>query len=275
MQQFLIPDGFNGSWGLYVFVTLIAFLITGVSKGGFGGVGILSIPLMMMVVPDSGFVLGMWLPLLILCDIFTIRSFPKAWELRPILLLAPWMVIGVVLGRILMGHVDSRHVKLFVGGLSLVFVLLEIVRLLIVRRMASATERPPWRPSLWTAAPFGLLAGVSTMIAHSAGAITTIYLLTQRLDKATFVGTSGRFYFVFNTLKVPFFMTLTYVNGASETMTYISGESLLKSLWLVPLAPLGVWGGAWLNRRISTETFNKAIYVLLAISGLYLIVYNA
>ena len=266
MQQFLIPDGFSGSWTLYILVALAAFLITGISKGGFGGVGILSIPLMMMVVPDqqASLVLGMWLPLLILCDIFTIRSFPKDWTLRPILLLAPWMLIGIVVGWFLLGHVSARYVKLFVGGLSLLIVGTEMVRLVIVRRLTVRVDKPPWRPTWLTAAPFGLAAGVSTMLAHSAGAITTIYLLSQRLDKATFVGTSGRFYFVFNSLKVPFYVHLTFINQ----------QSISKSLWLIPLAPLGVWAGAWLNRRISPTTFNKAIYVLLAVSGTYLLAAN-
>lgn len=266
MQQFFIPDGFSGSWAVYILVALVAFLITGISKGGFGGVGILSIPLMMMVVPEeqAPLVLGMWLPLLILCDIFTIRSFPKEWTLRPILLLAPWMMIGIVAGWLLLGHVSSRHVKLFVGALSLLFTATEIGRIVLVRHLAIRAGKPPWRPTWLTAAPFGLAAGISTMIAHSAGAITTIYLLSQRLDKSTFVGTSGRFYFVFNSIKVPFYIHLAV----------ISQESVAKSLWLIPLAPLGVWAGAWLNRRISTTAFSTIIYCLLAVSGVYLVSTN-
>ena len=89
-MEWLIPNGYPGSPALYVFVTLVAFVMTGVSKGGFGGVGILAIPLMMMVAP-ADLALGMWLPLLILCDVFTLRAYPKEWLLRPIALLAPWV----------------------------------------------------------------------------------------------------------------------------------------------------------------------------------------
>jgi len=71
-----------------------------VDKGGFGGVGMLSVPLLMMVAPAQ-FVLGMWLPLLVLCDIFTLRAYPKEWKLRPVLLLAPGAMCGLGIGYLL------------------------------------------------------------------------------------------------------------------------------------------------------------------------------
>jgi uncharacterized membrane protein YfcA len=264
-MSWLLPAGYEGHPAVYVAVAVLAFLLTGVSKAGFGGVGILAIPLMMMVSPGK-LALGMWLPLLILCDVLTIRAYPKEWSLRPILRLAPWMVAGVGTGYLLLGHISDRQVKLFVGSLAVGFVGLEIVRSVVARRVERTQTAEPWRPTWLTAAPFGLAGGVSTMIAHAAGAITTIYLLPQRLGKRSFVGTSARFYFVFNSFKVPFF--------AHPSLGLINRESLVKSLWLVPLAPLGVWLGSVLNRRLSVGGFNRVIYVLLAISGVYLIYTN-
>jgi len=176
------------------------------------------------------------------------------------------MLGGIVLGCLLLGQIEDRTVKLFVGGLAVGFVMLEGVRMVVARRVEAAAPGRAWRPYWLTAAPFGLAGGISTMLAHAAGAITTIYLLPQRLDKRAFVGTSARFYFVFNTLKVPFFV--------HPRLGIINEESLVKSLWLVPLAPLGVWMGSALNRRISPAAFNRVIYVLLAISGGYLLYAN-
>ncbi len=39
-------------------------------------------------------------------------------------------------------------------------------------------------------------------------------------------------------------------------------------------APLTVWLGSVLNRRLSSSAFNKVIYVLLAVSGVYLVYSN-
>ena len=276
MANWIIPTECSSHPAVYVLVALAAFLLTGVSKGGFGGVGILSVPLMMMVAPPH-LTLGMWLPLLICCDLFTVRSYPKQWELRPILLLAPWMFAGVVAGwgllRLLSklgSEAEAGHwVKVFVGGLSVLFVVLEVVRGVVTRRLDTGTDRPPWRPTWRSTAPFGIAAGISTMLAHSAGAITTIYLLAQRLDQRIFVGTSGRFYFVFNTLKVPFYTLACF------ELRYITAESLKLSLWLVPLAPVSVWAGSELNKRIAPALFQRIIYGLLAVSGGYLIWANA
>jgi uncharacterized membrane protein YfcA len=54
----------------------------------------------------------------------------------------------------------------------------------------------------------------------------------------------------------------------------ITAETLTRSLWLVPLAPLSVWLGSALNRRISPVLFIRVIYILLGISGIYLLYTN-
>jgi uncharacterized membrane protein YfcA len=264
-MEYILPEGYTGHPAIYVLTALVAFAMTGVSKGGFGGVAVLAIPLMMLVAPGK-LALGIWVPLLILCDVCTIRIYPKEWSLRPIAVLAPWMCVGLAIGYLLLGRIDDRTMKLFVGFLSIGFVSLEIVRGRIAKRIADHQDRPPWRPSWITAAPFGIVGGVCSMIAHAAGAITTIYLLSQRMDRRGFVGTSARFYIVFNTLRVPLY--------ASPSIGVVTGESMLKSLWLMPFVPLTIWLGSTLNKRMSPEIFNKTIYVLLAVSGFYLIYMN-
>lgn len=265
MSHWVLPAGFEGQPFAYVLATVVALALTGVSKGGFGaGLGALSIPVMMLVAP-ANFALGMWLPLLIYCDILTLRHYPREFKSRPVLLLAPWMLLGILLGTLLLDVISPRTTKLCVGGLAILFVLLDQVRQWLKRRIDRGKDVPPFRPTLWTAAPFGITAGVSTMIAHAAGAVTTIYFLPQRLDKRDFVGTQARFYFVVNTVKVPFYVGLALINA----------ETLLKSLWLVPLAPLFVWLGAALNHRMSPVLFNRVVYLLLGISGAYLLYANA
>jgi len=262
-MDWLLPSEYTGSPAVYMLVTLSAFVLTGVSKGGFGGVGALAVPLLLMVISPA-LALGMWLPLLVLCDIFTIGRYPKQWKLKPILLMAPWVLAGIVVGYTLLGKLNPAVLKVFVGALSVGFVSLEWLRSWVARRLSNRDQDKAWQPNFMTAAPFGFAAGVSTMVAHAAGAFTTIYFLLQRMDKRTFVGTAGRFYFVFNSVKVPFLVKLGYINR----------ESLTISLWLIPLAPLTVWAGSALNKRIDPVAFNKIIYLLLALTGGYLIYAN-
>ena len=114
-MDWVLPTDYAGHPAVYVLVALLALLMTGVAKGGFGGVGILAVPLMMLVAPAK-LALGMWLPLLILCDICTLKAYPKEWTLRPIALLGPWMLAGILVGWALLKHVEPWMVKVFVGG---------------------------------------------------------------------------------------------------------------------------------------------------------------
>jgi uncharacterized membrane protein YfcA len=54
----------------------------------------------------------------------------------------------------------------------------------------------------------------------------------------------------------------------------ITRETLVKSIWLLPLAPLFVWIGAAMNHHMSPVLFHRVVYILLAISGAYLLYAN-
>jgi uncharacterized protein len=260
IMNWILPDGVTAHAAVYMLVTVVAFMLMGVDKGGFGGVGMLSVPLLMMVAP-SRFVLGMWLPLLVVCDIFTLRAYPKEWQLKPVLLLAPGALCGLGVGYLLLNRIEPWVLKLCVGCLAVGFVGIDVLRTRLVRRMAGEEAGPGWTPTLVSASPFGLAAGVTTMVAHAAGPITSVYFIPQRMDPRTFAGTCGRYYFVFNSLKVPFFIVAGLINC----------QTLLKSLWLLPLAPVAVWLGSAMNRRMSSGSFTRVVYTLLFISGLYLV----
>jgi len=265
-MHWMMPDGLETSPATYILVVGAAFLLTGADKGGFAAVGSLAFPMLLFVLPPR-FALGMWAPILVLLDIFTLRHYPKEWRIRPLVIIAPWVLIGLVVGWFLLDRLDARILKLIVGFLSVGFVALDPIRAFLVKKAMKdvpGQEYRGWRPGWVAASPFGLAAGISTMVAHAAGPVTTIYFLLQHMDKRIFVGTAARFYFVFNTVKLPFLIH-NHV---------ITADTLLKSLWLVPFAPLTVWLGAALNKRLPAAGFRPIIYGLLAVTGIYLICAN-
>jgi len=271
VHDWILPAGVTASPAVYMIVATLALAMTGISKGGFGGVGVLSIPLMMAVAPAK-FSLGMWLPILVVCDILTLRHYPREWQARPVLLIAPWMLLGIMLGALLLGVISQEATKIFVGATSIAFVGLDWVRSWLKRRIDRDGELPPFRPTWLTAMPFGIAAGIATMLAHAAGAITTIYFLPQRMEKRDFVGTQARFYFVFNSAKIPFYAVVPFLDSNFEPL--ITRETLVKSIWLLPMAPLFVWMGAAMNHHMSPALFHRVVYILLAISGAYLLYAN-
>jgi uncharacterized membrane protein YfcA len=64
-----------------------------------------------------------------------------------------------------------------------------------------------------------------------------------------------------NWIKMPFF----YGNQI------ISRDTLMTSLAFLPLIPLGVWLGVWLNRKISEQVFLRVVYTMTFLTAVQLI----
>jgi uncharacterized membrane protein YfcA len=268
----LIPADLAVAPWIYFALGGVATLLTGFSKGGFGGgLGVIATPIMLTVLPARAAVSFM-LPLLIVCDIFTVRRFPREWDPPSFRMLAGGTVVGLVIGLGLMvvfvrGRVDGEFwLRLIIGVASLLFCALKGWRWMGDRRRdKQAAPRPPLGYVAGTA--IGVVAGVTTMLAHAAGPVVDMFLLNRRLDRRPFVGTASRYYLVFNSIKVPLFILAGMLGGKA----YLSWETAGWSLAFVPLCPLGVWAGTWLNRRMSGETFTRLIYVLLLVTGVRMV----
>lgn len=275
-EQWFIPDGCSTGPIQYVLVAGVALLLTAVGKGGFGGLGAMSVPILMMVMrPDSAtLVVAMWAPILLICDAFTLPFYMKECNWRPILLLAPWTTLGLLVGRLCLDWFRQNPgagawLKVTIGALSILFALSQAARYYVAARAQRRVE--PWHPVWWQAIPFGLAAGVATMLAHAAGSIFAMFLIPQQPDRRVFVGTSARYYLIFNAVKIPFFMLsfpLTLRNS------YLTWESLRLILWMIPLIPAGVVVGNWLNNNFTNRGFAVVVNVLLALTGAWLIYSN-
>jgi uncharacterized membrane protein YfcA len=268
IESWLIPDCITVSPALYLAAVSAAVLLTGFSKGGFGGgLGVLATPLLMLVLP-ANVALAMMLPILIVCDLFTLRQFPGEWDPRSFWHIAGGTTAGIAAGTVFLvyfgrpGVDGDRWLKFIVGGVSLAFCLLKFWR--VLRPEAAGPDRPPGLPA---SSLIGLVCGITTMLAHAAGQIVSLYFLSQRLDRRVFVGTTARYYLTFNTLKIPFF----FLAGALSARPYITFDTLKWELWLIPLCALGVAAGAWLNRRMTGAVFTAAVYALLFLTAVRMI----
>ena len=269
LSQWFLPDCLRAPPLQYILAVIAATVITGFSKGGFGGgLGVISTPLLMLVLPAQVAV-SMMLPILIVCDIFTLRQFPREWDPPSFRALGSGAAVGLLGGLALLLYfsretVDGdRWIRLMVGVVSLGFCLLQLVR----RRFERGANRDR-SAGLKTGVGLGLLAGVTTMVAHAAGPVVNMYLLLRRLDRQTFVGTAARYFLTLNLVKVPLFILASAVSGGH----YITWQTLRWGLWLLPLCPLSVAAGAWLNRRLNAVLFTRIIYALLFVAGLRMLI---
>jgi uncharacterized membrane protein YfcA len=242
----------------YIAVAGFAMLLIGISKGGFGGgIGMLATPLIIMVLKPE-IALPLILPILIIADIATINRFPREWDLKSFFFLAPGTFAGLFVGLYFLNKIsDDGFIKVMVGAIAVIFAGLKFFGRFWILKLFNR------RPGLAAGIFVGLVCGFTTMIAHAAGVIVSMFMLSRKLEKRVFVGTCARFFFVFNTLKIPFF-----IKAENHPLTLYT---LKIGLWLMPLTIIGVFIGAWINKRIPGKNFEKVICVMLGLCGLYLI----
>lgn len=237
-------------WALAV----AAAVCIGLSKTGFGGVGMLAVLLMAQVMPARAST-GAVLPLLIVADVFAVRTFRRFTVWRHLLKLLFPALLGIVSGWWLMPRIPDGSFRPVIGWMVLALLVLTVVHKLFWRVPAAAAEHPA------IAWPTGWAAGLTTMLANAAGAVMTIYLLACRLPKYEFVGTAAWFFFIVNMLKVPF----------SASMGLITPSSLLLDLVLVPGILAGAVGGKFLLGLINQNVFEWLMIAFSFAGGLRLI----
>jgi uncharacterized membrane protein YfcA len=267
-MDFLLPTIPPGvyPWAYFLCVGL-GVLITGVSKAGFGGgVGILAIPVMALVMGPTH-MLGVMLPLLIACDIFSNLHHLGHYDWKRLKPLLAGIVIGIALGTAILWAMSgmppaqfNRWVNGVVGGVCLAVVAMQVYRM-------TGRELPTLPPHPASGVAVGFSAGAVSTLNHSAGPIVTIYLLQEKLPKRQLVGTLLLYFLIGNTLKLPTYCLLPMVDG----QTLINASTLKDSIWFIPLIPLGTWLGAWMHHRVPEKPFAAIMYIAAAVSAAQLV----
>jgi uncharacterized protein len=229
-------------------VAVPAILLMGISKGGFGsGAGLFATPLMALAVPIPQ-AAAILLPILIVMDVAGLWAYRGVFSRENMKVILVGGVLGVLLGTLTFRYFSEAWIRLLLGGVAIGFVL--------QRYLLPAASKPAPRSTpkaiFWSAC-----SGVTSTIAHAGGPPLSIYLLPQRLDKAVLVGTTVIFFAVINVVKVVPYAWLGLFDA----------RNLLTSAALAPLAPLGIWLGVTLMRRLSERVFYSVCYGLLLVVG--------
>ncbi len=233
-------------------VAVISVLITGISKGGFGGLALLAVPLMSLVISPVQ-AAGIMLPILIVMDWVSVWSYRKHWNKRILMLTLPGAFVGIVFGGLFAGYVNDQFVRICVGVIAVVF------PLYVFFKPKSRPSSIKGNKSLGILA--GSISGFTSFIAHAGGPPFQAYAIPQELEKRVYAGTSVMFFFVVNMVKVaPYAM-----------LGQFDRTNLTTSLFLIPIAPLGVLIGVWLVKKIDQALFFRIIYLLIFSVGLKLL----
>ncbi|MFN3401651.1 MAG: sulfite exporter TauE/SafE family protein [Ferrovibrio sp.] len=237
----------------FVTVAVIAVLIVGLSKAGLlGSLGMVGVPLLTLVMPARD-AAGMMLPVLLAMDAIAIYAYRKEVNWKILWIMLPGAAIGTLVGWVLWAFVSDDAVLLFVGVVTLLFIL---DALLPLRKKLEGL--PPSRP--WGVF-WGGFAGFTSFISHTGGPPFQIYVLPQRLPPAIYAGTSAFFFAIVNSAKlIPYFF-----------LGQLSVANLTLSAALIPVGILGVLIGIFMVRRISMALFYRIAYWLVFLLALKLI----
>lgn len=233
-------------------VAVPAVLLLGISKSGFGaGFGSLAVPLMAVAatVPQAAAIM---MPLLLAMDLMGIAAFRRHVDWRLLRFLLPWALVGTVVGTLLFRSLTPATVAGIVGIFTLLFLAQRLV-------FPPRPDDPP--PSRVAGALLTVTSGFTSFIAHAGGPPLNAYLIPLRLPPIVFAATMAYLFFVVNLSK-----WLPYA-----WLGLLDLRNLATSLVLLPLAPLGVWIGLRIAKRISPLWFYRLVYAGMLLTGIKLV----
>jgi len=249
----LLPDAFPLITEPYFYLVAIpAVLLMGISKSGFGaGFGSLAVPVMALAVsvPQAAAIM---MPVLLVMDILGMAAFRKDFDMKLLRFLLPWGLVGVGVGTLLFKVLETHLVAGLVGAFTLLF---------LAQRVAFPPKPDSPPPPKWLGALLTATSGFTSFIAHAGGPPINAYVIPMRLSPVHFTATMAFFFFIINLSKwIPF-----------AWLGLLDWRNMATSLVLLPIAPIGVWVGVWLARRISQRLFYGCLYAGMLLTGLKLL----
>ncbi len=236
--------------GFYA-VAIPAVLLLGVSKSGFGaGFGSLAVPLMALAVsvPQAAAIL---MPVLLVQDVLGITAYRRDFDRALLKFLLPCGLAGTLVGTLLFRALSAHAVAGIVGVFTLLF---------LAQRLLFPPRPDDPLPSRRVGGVLTVISGFTSFIAHAGGPPINAYVIPLRLSPVVFSATMAYFFFAVNLSKwIPY-----------AWLGLLDWRNLATSLVLLPLAPLGVWIGVRIARRIDVVWFYRFIYAGMLLTGLKL-----
>lgn len=238
---------------LFYAAAIPAVLLTGISKGGFGGaLGGVAVPLMALAISPVQ-AAAVMLPILCLMDLVGLRAYYRKWDTDNLKIMLPGALIGIAIGALTFGMLTESVIRLMIGGLAIAFTLNSWLGLAAKQHAAG---RSPLKGTFWCG-----VSGLTSFIAHAGGPPVMVYMLPQQLDKVRYVATISVFFTFVNAVKlVPY-----------AWLGQFTADNLATSLALAPLVPLGVRFGMWLQDRVNTTWFYRIAQAGLLATGVQLV----
>jgi uncharacterized membrane protein YfcA len=236
----------------YLVLASCSAMLIGMSKGGLPLVGMMSVPLLSLVMsPVKAAVL--LLPLFVISDVVGVWLYRRNYSAINLKILVPAGLLGVLIGWLTASMISDLTIKLIIGLVGVSFCL------------QTWFKRGQGDAALPASVPKGIFwgagAGFTSFIAHAGGPPFQVFVLPQKLPKAEFAGTATILFAIINFAKI----------GPYQNLSPYSVEDLMGAAVLVPFALAGTFVGAYLTKRIADAWFFKLVQAGLFLVSLKLI----
>ncbi len=238
-----------------IFALGVAAVLTGFSKAGFGGGINPLVSIFLVLIFPAEFVIGVQMPLLLSGDVLGMFVHWQKWDLNLTFKLVCGGALGVLIGNWMLNRVNEEQL---VQTLALLVLAFAAYQLFMRFRSFKQTYNVPD----WVAIPSGLVAGLTSTLAHLGSPPLFAYLLLRGTPVQTFIGTTVLTFTILNWLKVPGYVQSGILNTGILSLT----------VWLVPLVFIGAIAGRRLSAFIRQDIFELVILSLMIVPALLLLV---
>ena len=233
---------------LFFLVAIPAVVFLGLSKGGFSGIGMVSTPLLALILPPLE-AAAILLPIILLQDAMSVWVYRRVWDPWNLKVMIPGAVIGIGGAWLLAAYVSDAVIRLAVGLIALGFVGYALFRHWL--------PGEPSRPRASHGVFWGALSGFTTTLIQIGAPPYYAFVLPQRLPKMIYVGTTVMFFAAANVMKIaPYF-----------ALGQFSTAGLATSAALFPLAIASNFLGIWLVRVTPEAMFYQITNVIVFLIG--------
>jgi len=238
---------------LFYAIAIPVVLLSGISKTGVPGLfGGMAVPLLSLVISPLQ-AAALMLPILCFIDLFGLRAFYGVYDRRNMPILLTGLAIGSLVGILVFSLVPRDIMRIVIGTIAVAFALNNI--------FGWSRHRPPSKASWPRGVFWSALSGLTSFIAHAGSAPIMAYLLPQRIDRRTYVGTTVWFFFASNYAKI-----IPYAFLGQLDLT-----NLVTALVLLPFVPIGVKLGVVIQGKLDEKVFYQISYWALLGIGLKLL----
>ena len=253
---------------LFYLLAIPAVTFLGLGKGGFAGVGMISTPLLALVVPPLQGA-AILLPILICQDAISVWAYRRHWSASNLKVLVPGSVLGIGAAWLLASHVSNAAIELSVGAIGLCFVL----HMYLGTRFRTFLGRTPakaHRPHAAMGILWGTLAGFMSTLIQVGAPPYQIHVLPQRLDKLTLVGTTVIFFALMNLMKIaPYFALDQFVANSCHLLGAAATRYRYQCSWHLVGAQNA--NRTILSNCLSLDAFNFADLTLAGVARPWLL----